>query len=151
MNDDHKTTEHGADRRRWLRGALGVLSGVPLIALATTYLQQQGTGHGRTVALGTMDELFGERQVRAVAVDGRPILLIRDAATSVRALSLQCTHAGCPLELHHASLQCHCHGGAFDLQGKPTAGPPRRPLQQFDVIVDAGTVFVRLPTQGSTL
>ena len=40
------------------------------------------------------------------------------------------------------ALHCPCHNGWFDLEsGRPTAGPPRRPLPRVTVEVRGGTVY----------
>ena len=74
----------------------------------------------------------------------RPGILIRTAEGELRAFSASCTHLNCTVqyreELHR--IWCACHGGQFDLNGINVAGPPHRPLEQYDVNVANDDVFV---------
>lgn len=145
MSVEHKTTEPGADRRRWLIGIATALGGTSLVALAALYLQRPSLGFERTVRIGDVDDVFRDRATRLITIDDETIALVRDPATAaITALRMQCTHAGCPLEFHANAFQCHCHGGAFDLNGNPTAGPPKRPLRRLAVVVDGTTLFLRV-------
>jgi menaquinol-cytochrome c reductase iron-sulfur subunit len=53
------------------------------------------------------------------------------------AFSVYCTHVGCPTRwLEEARLFiCPCHGGVFERDGAPTAGPPSTPLARYAVRV----------------
>lgn len=61
----------------------------------------------------------------------------------VLALSGQCTHLGCPVQLRdveksgeaEAPLRCPCHGGKFSRTGEVLDGPPPRPLPRLPVRV----------------
>jgi Rieske Fe-S protein len=73
-----------------------------------------------------------------------PCLLIRQSEDVFLAYSSQCTHLMCPVrpELEHNRLHCPCHEGYFDAAtGKPTAGPPRRPLPRIELEIKDGVVF----------
>jgi len=73
-----------------------------------------------------------------------PCLLIRQSEDVFLAYSSQCTHLMCPVrpELEHNRLHCPCHEGYFDIAtGKPTAGPPRRPLPKIELRIENGTVY----------
>jgi succinate dehydrogenase / fumarate reductase iron-sulfur subunit len=55
-----------------------------------------------------------------------------------------CPHLGCTVRWDGPSdrFRCACHGGAFDRVGNVTAGPPARPLDQYESKVDAGMLLV---------
>ena len=55
-----------------------------------------------------------------------------------------CPHLGCTVRWDGPSDQfrCACHGGAFDRAGNVTAGPPPRPLDQYESKDDAGQLLV---------
>jgi Rieske Fe-S protein len=60
------------------------------------------------------------------------------------AYSQKCTHLACAVVpgADGGSLHCPCHNGHFDLQsGRPTAGPPRRPLPRITLEVVGGVVY----------
>jgi Rieske Fe-S protein len=78
-----------------------------------------------------------------VEYDGAPVELLRTDAGIV-ARSLLCTHFGCRLRWseEETRYRCGCHGGAFDADGRPVAGPPNRPLRSvhFELTDDAVVV-----------
>jgi nitrite reductase/ring-hydroxylating ferredoxin subunit len=66
-----------------------------------------------------------------------PCLLVRIGAGEFVAFNQKCTHLSCAVIPRPAedSFYCPCHEGRFDLRtGRPTAGPPRRPLTR--VVLD---------------
>jgi menaquinol-cytochrome c reductase iron-sulfur subunit len=58
------------------------------------------------------------------------------------AYAVNCTHLGCPVSwLTGASLfMCPCHGGVYYGDGSVAAGPPPRPLFQYQVRVQGQDV-----------
>ena len=63
------------------------------------------------------------------------------------ALSSTCTHRKCALKAESdRSFYCKCHGSTFDPDGKVTAGPAKRDLPAFPLLVnDKGDVLVTVP------
>ena len=84
---------------------------------------------------------------RAFDVAGRSVLVC-NVAGEIHAVANACTHAAIPLlsgKLRGCVLECPLHGGRFDLRdGRPVAGPPRRPLERFAVRIEDGRVRVRV-------
>jgi Rieske Fe-S protein len=73
-----------------------------------------------------------------------PCLLIRPSETELMAYSQKCTHLSCAVipNLEERHLHCPCHNGFFDLEsGRPTAGPPRRPLPRVILEIRDGEIF----------
>jgi len=74
----------------------------------------------------------------------KPGILIRTPEGQLRAFTAICTHLGCIVEyrkdLNH--IWCACHNGHYNLQGVNIAGPPPRPLEQYDVNVRGDTIVV---------
>jgi Rieske Fe-S protein len=67
-------------------------------------------------------------------LDGAPILIVRDGAHEFHALSMQCTHEGCPVRAPvHGVITCPCHGSQYDLQGRVRRGPAQLPLARYAV------------------
>lgn len=111
------------------------------------------------LAIARVDELaVGEAKTFRYPEGSTPRLLVRTGAASFVAYDQACTHLMCPVvpaakgEGHGAvsvspdggglALHCPCHNGWFDLEsGRPTAGPPRRPLPRVTVEVRGGTVY----------
>jgi menaquinol-cytochrome c reductase iron-sulfur subunit len=67
-----------------------------------------------------------------------------DRNTPYVAISDRCVHLGCPVRWVSAAERfiCPCHGGVYDLLGKPVAGPPVRPLDRFYTRVTGENVEV---------
>lgn len=71
-------------------------------------------------------------------------ILIRPEASMVMAFSQQCTHLSCAVvpQPEQNRFYCPCHEGAFDLRsGRPTAGPPNRPLTRILLEVRGTDVY----------
>jgi thiosulfate dehydrogenase [quinone] large subunit len=81
----------------------------------------------------------GQSLVSAAAgPDGAPILIVRQTANRYVALSMQCTHEGCPINPPvHGVMTCPCHGSQFDLAGHVQRGPAQYPLAHYDVAYDS--------------
>ncbi len=56
-----------------------------------------------------------------------------DLNTLFIAITSRCAHLGCPVRWVDAAERfiCPCHGGVYDLLGRPVGGPPVRPLDRF--------------------
>lgn len=66
----------------------------------------------------------------------QPAMLIHHDDDSWTALSAVCTHLGCTAgyEPNEKRVFCPCHGGVYDAKtGANVAGPPPKPLAQFQV------------------
>ena len=76
----------------------------------------------------------------------RPGILVRTTSGEWRAFSAVCTHLQCTVQYRadFERIWCACHNGQFDLSGKNVAGPPPRPLDQYDVAVKGDEVVVSL-------
>jgi Rieske Fe-S protein len=67
-------------------------------------------------------------------LDGTPILVVRDGARRFHALSMQCTHEGCPVRPPvNGVITCPCHGSQYDLEGHVKHGPAQLPLARYEV------------------
>jgi len=76
----------------------------------------------------------------------RPGILIHTTSGEWRAFSAVCTHLQCTVQYRpeQERVWCACHNGFFDLSGRNVAGPPPRPLDQFDTIVKGEDVVVSI-------
>ena len=97
----------------------------------------------QTVSAGKVTD-FPEWQAKIVAVSGHPVIVIH-TPQGFRAFSAICTHLGCVVgwDAQRRQIACPCHGGFFDLDGRPVAGPPPRPLAEQGVVVVNGEVMVK--------
>lgn len=73
-----------------------------------------------------------------------PCLLIRPAPNVLYAYGQKCTHLSCAVipDVSAGVIRCPCHEGRFDLAtGRPTAGPPRRPLTRVLLQVRGDDIY----------
>jgi len=99
------------------------------------------------VPVGSADSIK-RGQMQKVTSGATSLFLSRKTDGSVVAYSSKCTHMGCIIAWNSAQSQftCPCHGGRFDQDGINVSGPPRRPLDNYDVRVDTDKkVYVKLP------
>ncbi len=60
------------------------------------------------------------------------------------AMSNICTHLGCRVRWISEQEQffCPCHNAAFDKEGRVAAGPPPRPLDQYEVRIEDDQILI---------
>ena len=65
----------------------------------------------------------------------QPAILIMGMDGALRAFSAVCTHLDCTVKYRPdlQKINCACHNGMYDLNGRNISGPPPRPLTQFKV------------------
>ena len=71
--------------------------------------------------------------------------IVKNEQGKISAIDPTCTHLGCICYWEESirNFLCPCHGGAFDLEGNVTLGPPPKPLATFDVKVEGGMLYIR--------
>lgn len=79
-----------------------------------------------------------------VRFGNKPVILLRTSNGELRAFSATCTHLDCTVQYRKdlGVIWCACHNGKYDFNGKNTAGPPPRPLDEFRVVVQGEEVFI---------
>jgi len=150
-----KPQQQQMNRREFLLN-LGVISSLCLAGVI-------GVAHVFRYLLSRM-EAISYRKVRAAAlaevpsgqslpktINGVPFILVNRNGT-IRAFSAVCTHLGCLVywRPEKQDFYCPCHGGIFDADGKNIAGPPPRPLDEYEVEVKDGIIYVALPKKQTT-
>jgi Rieske Fe-S protein len=76
--------------------------------------------------------------------DDDPCLLICLKDGGLVAYGQQCSHLSCAVipELERGRLHCPCHNGYFEIkEGRPIAGPPRRPLPRIKLEVRGEYIY----------
>jgi cytochrome b6-f complex iron-sulfur subunit len=95
------------------------------------------------VIAGTANELK-PNSAKIFKFGSRPGILVRTSTGEFRAFTAVCTHLNCTVQyrddLQH--IWCACHGGLFDLNGINVAGPPPRPLEQYEANLSGDDVVV---------
>ena len=74
----------------------------------------------------------------------RPGIVVRSVDGRIKAFSAICTHLDCTVQYRPdlERIYCACHEGQYDFNGVPVAGPPPRPLEEFDVQESRGEIIV---------
>lgn len=83
----------------------------------------------------------------AVVAEGtsRPILVLARDDGSYAALSSECTHLKCTVELQGSRIVCPCHGSTYDRAGEVVVGPAERPLARYPTrLREDGVLEIRL-------
>ncbi len=77
-----------------------------------------------------------------------PVILIRTNDKKFLAFSATCTHLDCIVQYRSDTQQiwCACHNGVYDLNGRNVSGPPPRPLEPFNVLVQNDEIIITKPT-----
>ena len=70
--------------------------------------------------------------------------VVKNADGSVTAFSPRCTHLGCAYrwEKDAHKFVCPCHGSTFSITGQVVSGPAPRPLDRFQVKIDADRLWL---------
>lgn len=110
-------------------------------------------GHAGTAVManpGTPAGNVSSTMIGSLVVVSGAFILGRDAQ-GLYAMSISCTHQGCPVSLSGSGLYCPCHGSRFDSNGAVLQGPARTPLTHYAVLVDsAGNITVRTTAVGAS-
>jgi Rieske Fe-S protein len=97
------------------------------------------------MAIGTVDELpVGGSKVFGYPAEADQRVLIRLGEEQWVAYDQKCTHLLCPVfpRFEDGNLHCPCHNGYFDIgDGRPIAGPPRRPLPRVELEIEDGVIY----------
>ena len=143
-----------------LGGGAALAVGVPAVRVVLAPATKRTvTGVGGFVPVAAYDALPADGTPLAVPVvvdaprDGWNVLppttvgsvfLRRDGA-QVRALSTVCPHLGCGIDYDAAQRRfaCPCHESSFALDGRVSAGPSPRAMDELETRVSAGRVEVR--------
>ena len=129
----------------WLLAGGLITWGIAFVAPVLSYVwpaQRRGPSVQAVSAGKTTD--FADWQAKIVAVSGRPVIVVR-TPQGYRAFSAICTHLGCIVAWNEQKrqIECPCHAGVFDINGRVISGPPPRPLAESDVVVVNGEVLVK--------
>jgi Rieske Fe-S protein len=149
-------------RRKFLAIATGAITGLISLAMgipAVAYIigpaleeteEEEWIPLGSTskVELGT-PTLFKakiERQTGWILNEIELSIYVRtDNGRDFVALSNICTHLGCRVRwiADQEQFFCPCHNASFDRDGEVVDGPPPRPLDRYEIMVEDDQLFVR--------
>lgn len=130
-------------RRQWLLravrwGAVGTALASLGWALFDVWLAAGRFSSARWVDVASVEELPADGAVAFPAV--RTALVRR--GRRLGAISLECTHLGCLVNVTEQGFQCPCHGSEFGPLGEVYTPPATRPLPWHDLEIRDGRVRV---------
>lgn len=131
------------DRREILRtlaGTLGVISIVGVVpVIGGCEISRVNNAGGGDLAVDT-SSLVQDNDALVTkdnGPDGAPILVVRVAADTFRALSMRCTHLGCTVGAPSGDrLVCPCHGSVYALDGSVISSPATQALHLYQSTYD---------------
>ncbi len=136
-------TEPILTRRGWLKtvslyGLVGTTFGALATMLGDVWLAagRFTTAHWRDLAAVT--EVSGDG---AFPFPAQRIALIR-RGDRLAAMSLECSHLGCLVNLVDQGFFCPCHGSEFGPLGEVYSGPAQTSLPWFPLQVQRGRIWV---------
>jgi Rieske Fe-S protein len=108
-------------------------------------LRRRAAGRPTRMKIASLSELpIGGTLLFHYPTEEDPCLLVRPAADTILAYSQVCTHLSCAVQpvMKQHKFHCPCHNGWFDMAtGRPTAGPPQRPLPKIVLEIKGGTIY----------
>jgi Rieske Fe-S protein len=156
---------HGDDigRRKFLTGIIGVVAGAVTTVVglpAIAYIISPGVknpNEDEWITLGPVSALEPgvptgfpySRSIQDGWVEstqtGVAYAVTEDGET-VQVFSNNCTHLSCRVtwNVERNGFFCPCHDGLFDINGEVVAGPPPRPLDQFETKIENGQIMILL-------
>jgi Rieske Fe-S protein len=77
-------------------------------------------------------------------VNSYGVYIVKTSPEEAKAYSNLCTHLSCRVtwKEEYQDFLCPCHDGHFDIEGQVTAGPPPRPLDEYETKVEDGTLYI---------
>ncbi len=142
------TSDSGSPRRGLIQallgtGLIGSIASFVYPAVRFMVPPDQGEAAVNEVRAAGVDDLTND-SAQLFKFGARPGILVRTASGEWRAFSAVCTHLNCTVQYAQESqrIWCACHNGFFDLNGRVVAGPPPRPLEEYDVNIRGEDVMV---------
>ena len=131
-----------ATRREFMRSAAGLIVGgavAPLVSSCRGDPTRDWTFRA-TIDVAALSSDGQGLVSKAPGTDGAPILVIRTGPNRYNALSVQCTHEGCPVNPPvNGVITCPCHGSQYNLDGSVRHGPAQFALTRYLTSYDRAT------------
>jgi Rieske Fe-S protein len=129
------------------RGFFTAASGAVLALVAWPRVTLAGGKNWVAVPLAKAPKLKDVGGSLVTRIRGKEILIVRDGPGSAHSFESKCPHEGCDVNFapERQRIECPCHDAVFDLTGKVLQGPPPRPLESYQTIVDGDRILIRIP------
>jgi cytochrome b6-f complex iron-sulfur subunit len=137
-------------RRGWITWLLGTAVGATLLSFIYPVLRYLVPPEASEPSLSEFELDLKASDValasgRIVPIGGKPVLLLKNAAGELSALTATCTHLDCTAQYRadRSDVWCACHNGTYDLKGRNVSGPPPRPLTPLEVYVRGEKIVIK--------
>ena len=140
------------NRRKFLNTLLSIggISGlISIFYPVISYLIPPKTAEPKVNSVRAgQDSDFPSNSAKIIKFGRLPVILVKTADNSYKALAATCTHLGCIVQYKQDTKQiwCACHNGIYDLNGRNVSGPPPKPLEQYGVKVIKGAIVITKPS-----
>lgn len=134
---------------------IGALMGIPTVAYLVSPAKARGGLGVDAIPLGPVSKVpVGEPTLFKATIERKTgwvtqaeelsFYVTTEDGRNFTAMSNVCTHLGCRVRWVGDEDQffCPCHNAAFERNGTVASGPPPRALDQFDLSVEDGQLFV---------
>lgn len=146
---NEKKDNQALDRRSFMKRAwawLGVVAGIEFSAVAFNLFspgmgRNQPENPNNIKTVGFVDQI---EPGTVIPVKSGQFFLVCFEDGGMLALSLTCTHLGCPVNWNNTKQQfiCPCHSSAFDMEGNVLKSPATRALDMYKINIVQGLVQV---------
>ena len=150
--------EAAQKRRNLLKGLLGtslIAFLAPIGVAVAKFLSFEGVPGAAPSAKLSAADLTPDSPSKLVAINGEPIIVVREPDNTIRAFTATCTHLGCTVAYRtvlpgteatpKSGFYCKCHHGEYDLNGVNVPGTrPPAPLTELTLTQAADDLTVSL-------
>ena len=119
---------------------LGALGAVLVGVFGDLWTAAHKFSSARWVPVAPMDQFPQD----CVAPFSEYKIAIVKSGLKMGAISLECTHLGCAVNVVDRGFFCPCHGSDFGALGEVFSGPAKEPLPWHEVINREGKIWVHL-------
>ena len=136
--------EHAIDRRDFLTYGAAALAAWALAGCAMPTENSSPTSINTTLSVSQFPALNTVGGVATTSINGTPVAIVRESATTFSAFSLICPHQGATIGAFSNGFQCPRHGATFNKQGQWIGGQPTNNMQSYPTTYDqtAGTITI---------
>ena len=160
MREYSENRKVNSERRAFIKtaalcGGAVTLAGIPLASYFISPALKKGTG--KWVDFGAAEDLQPDTiemlSYEFMVKDGWQVLPQRgfvwaktEAVGNIHVFSSTCTHLACNVIWREEEkfFECPCHSGRFDINGRPLAGPPTKPLSVLEHKIEDENLLVYL-------
>jgi len=129
-------------RRTFVLYGAAALASLALAACGGSDATSPSSVTSTTLQLSNFPALTSIGGVATTSIDGTPIAIVRESATSFSAFSRICPHQGGIVNASGTRFVCPVHGAIFDLNGNNIGGQRTSNLHAYPVTYDASAATI---------